>query len=79
MIFLLDDDRSYDMYKKKSRFFGLSRNDGFRVTEAETIAKQRPGGRDISAFYVMHYTSGIINAMKHNTCSYYTNTQISSD
>ena len=65
MTFLLDDDRSYDMYKKKSRFFGLSRNDGFRVTEAETIAKQRPGGRYVSVFYVMHYMSGIIKAMIH--------------
>ena len=64
MIFLLDDGRAYDKYKKKSRFFGLSRNDGFRVTEAETIAKQRPGGRDISAFYVMHYMDRIIKPTK---------------
>ena len=79
MIFLLNDDRAYDKYKKKSKFNVLSWNDGFRVVEVNTIAKKCPGGRDISAFYVMHYTSGIINAMKHNTCSYYTNTQISSD
>ena len=60
MIFLLDDDRAYDKYKKKSRFYGLSWNDGFRVTEVDMIAKQRPGGRDFSAFYVMDYMSRII-------------------
>ena len=65
MIFLLDDDRAYDKYKKKSRFFSLSQNDGFRVTEVDTIAKQHPCGRDISAFYVMHYMSRIINSTKH--------------
>jgi len=65
MIFLLDDDRAYDKYKKKRRFCGLSWNDGFRVMEVDTIAKQHPGGRDISAFYVMHYISRIINATKH--------------
>jgi len=65
MIFLLDDDRAYDKYKKKSKFNVLSWNDGFKVTEVDTIAKQRPGGRDFSAFYVMHYMDGIIKATKH--------------
>ena len=46
MIFLLDDDKAYDKYKKKSKFNVLSWNDGFKVTEVDTIAKQRPGGRD---------------------------------
>ena len=65
MIFLLDDDRAYDKYKKKSKFNVLSWNDGFKVTEVDTIAKQRPGGRDFSVFYVMHYMDGIIKATKH--------------
>jgi len=65
MIFLLDDDRAYDKYKKKSRFYGLSWNDGFIVMEVDTIIKLCPGGRDVSAFYVMHYMSRIIKAMKH--------------
>ena len=65
MIFLLDDDRAYDKYKKKRKFNVISWNDGFIVTEVNTIAKQRPGGRDFSALYVMHYMDGIIKAMKH--------------
>jgi len=65
MIFLLDDDRAYDKYKKKTKFNVLSWNDGFKVTEVDTIVKQCPGGRDFSAFYVMHYMDGIIKAMKH--------------
>ena len=65
MIFLLDDDRAYDKYKKKSRFYGLSWNDGFIVMEVDTIVKLCPGGRDVSAFYVMHYMSRIINSTKH--------------
>ena len=60
MILLLDDDRAYDKYKKKSKF-----NDGFKVMEVDTIAKQHPGGKDFSAFYVMHYMDGIIKATKH--------------
>ena len=65
MIFLLDDDRAYDKYKKKSKFNVLSWNDGFRVTEVDTIVKQCPGGRDFSALYVMHYKNRIIKATKH--------------
>ena len=33
--------------------------------EVDTIAKQHPGGKDFSAFYVMHYMDGIIKATKH--------------
>ena len=65
MIFLLYDDRAYDKYKKKSKFNVLSWNDGFKVTEVDMTAKQRPGGRDFSAFYVMHYMNEIITATKH--------------
>ena len=64
MIFLLNDDTAYNKYKK-SKFNVLSWNDGFRVTEVNTIARQRPGDRDFSALYVMHYMNGIIKAMKH--------------
>jgi hypothetical protein len=39
MIFLLDDDKAYDKYKKKSGFYGLYWNDGFRVMEVDTITK----------------------------------------
>ena len=65
MIFLLNDDRAYDKYKKKSKFNVLSWNDGFRVMEVDTIAKKCPGGRDFRAFYVMHYMNRIIKATKH--------------
>jgi len=65
MIFLQDDDRAYDKYKKKSKFNVLSWNDGFRVTKVDMIEKQHSGGRDFNAFYVMHYMNGIIKAMKH--------------
>ena len=65
MIFLLDDDKAYDKYKKKTKFNVLSWNDGFKVTEVDTIAKQRPSGRDFSEFNVMHYMDRIIKATKH--------------
>ena len=65
MIFLLDDDRAYDKYKKKSKFNVLSWNDVFKVTKVDMIAKQHPSCRDFSAFYVMHYMDEIIKATKH--------------
>ena len=65
MIFLLDDDRAYDKYKKKTKFNVLSWNDGFKVTEVDTIVKLCPGGRDVSAFYVIHYMSRNIKATKN--------------
>ena len=65
MIFQLDDDGAYDKYKKKSKFNVLSWNDGFKVIEVDMTAKQRPGGRDFSAFYVMQYMDRIIKATKY--------------
>ena len=55
---------AYDKYKKRSKFNVLSWNDGFRVTEVNTIAKKCPGDRDFSAFYVMHYMNGIMKSHK---------------
>ena len=55
----------FNKYKNKSKFDVLSWNDGLRVTEVDTIAKKCPGGKDFSAFYVMHYMNRIIKATKH--------------
>jgi hypothetical protein len=58
VIFLVDD-RAYNKFKKQSRMISASWNEGFLLTEADKIAMQRPGGIDVSAFYVMHYMHGI--------------------
>jgi hypothetical protein len=64
MIVLLDDDRAYDKYKRKSKL--VSWDDRFTVTEVNTITKQISITRYVSSFYALHYMSGIVNAMKYN-------------
>ena len=72
MIYLVDD-RAYEKFKRKNRFRACW-NDGFLLMEVDTIAKQRTGAIDVSAFYVLHYMCRIIEAKKHKNSSYYMNT-----